>query len=338
MNLTEMLLQLSKSILLIALSGYLLVLMPYFLTHNMPLQYDNNIISILFIILMILTIILLLTLSFAYFIDRSIKLIDMFRKQKDYKVDCAEVIDSTFYAIILIFLPLTVNIFFINIFTVNSKISVLYIFTLPLISILLWKYKPNTYYKIKLSVIVITMAGIGIYIIFKWLDTNILVFLIFCMYFVMSVIKNQQFINTQCIRNFSLIKWYKIFILNNKNKNSYIFHNKINPTIAIIIILILFTLFNNSYYKKYHFEQKITNNILRILNIGAFKGTFIIDKNVSLFINDVNKSNMTNNKYITLTSHILWDNDKYLYIQNDKNITIPISKIFIPINVIKTLK
>jgi hypothetical protein len=85
---------------------------------------------------------------------------------------------------------------------------------------------------------------------------------------------------------------------------------------------------------KGRFISQFRSNTLSIFNIGEFKGKFTLDNEVAKLIIGVNKINSTK-KYTTIESSILWSNDNYLFIKNNKNITIPLKKNSIPIDVIK---
>lgn len=78
----------------------------------------------------------------------------------------------------------------------------------------------------------------------------------------------------------------------------------------------------------------ITNRSLAVLSIGEFEGEFFIKKEFANLLSNTSIIE-SNGEYKLLKAHVVWSNDKYLFIKNDNNITISIRKDQLPIDVKK---
>jgi hypothetical protein len=296
----------------------------------MPLQYDYNILSVLIIILLIAIFIIFWLSAFTYLVDRILKIF----KYKAYnEEDIFFTIDSIVFMFAIIGIPIALLTFESILSNINPQIFPITIFVVvPFIFVLIRYFKKDLFYKIRLIVNIFfgSFIIIGTLIFVLKLDTNFLVSLMFIFLVIMILLRNNPIIDNEKISTLSFIKFYKEQFLRDKKKSIF---DKINITLSIVLIQILFAAYDYT-MNKGRFISQFRSNTLSIFNIGEFKGKFTLDNEVAKLIIGVNKINSTK-KYTTIESSILWSNDNYLFIKNNKNITIPLKKNSIPIDVIK---
>lgn len=330
MDISDILKQLSRSLVFIVITGYILFLVPYFLTANMPLQYDYNILSVLIIILVIAIFIIFWLSSFIYLVDRGLK---VFKYKAHNEEDIFFTVDSIVFMFAIIGIPISLLTFESILTNINPLIFPIIVFVvIPLIFVLIRHFKKDFFYKIRLIINIFfgLFIIIGTLIFVLKLDINFLVYLMFIFLVIMILLRNSPIIDNEKISTLSFIKFYKKEFLRDRKKSIF---DKINITLSIVLIQILFALYDYT-MNKGRFINQFRSNTLSIFNIGEFNGRFTLDNEVAKLITDVNKINSTD-KYTTIESTILWSNDNYLFINNDKNITVPLKKNNIPIDVIK---
>lgn len=330
MNVIELVSEVSKSILVVLIAGYILFLIPYFLTNNIPLQYDFNIISVLLVMLYVMVLVLLGLFCFVYIIDRYLK---TFKYKEYHAEDIFNTFDSMFFIFAIIAIPM--SLIYIPLFLkfVNPNTFSIFLFIIiPLFFVAFWYFKRELFFKVKLFINLIFTVVIIITLLIRGTDISFIFFLFFIFIIIIMSLKNSSLFEHQNIKKLSITK----ILLENKNSiwntNNKII-NKINLTVAIILILIIFSFYDHQ-INHGKLINRFTKVALHTLNIGEFKGSFIIDNNVAEVLRDVDKEEI-NSKYTLVKSHIVWSNDKYLFIKSESNKTIPIMKNFIPIDVIK---
>lgn len=315
----------NKNMLFVFITLYFLFLFPYFISNNIPLQFDLNIIIVFLVLFVLIFLFLICLYIYAGFIERIFKLY-----YKTNTNDMFELLDFIIAFIGLFILPASIGI----LFEINHKFMYLIVFLFFVI------YGIIGFLSIKKgmkSVIYInTIVTLLLLLYFLISDIGSVLYLLFIFWLVLFLfitLLNQEsckFNHYIKQNNMHIFFEHKKFIESIKSK--FILDNlkKINIYFFIIIILVIFQFLDK--IMKFNLYDNVTKNTLLLTKVGSYNTGLVLSSHLSKFLDD--SKNVSDKEMFELQTLVIWQNDSYIFIK-DNNRSISINREFVALDKFK---
>lgn len=324
---------------------YTIFLSRYFLSNNIPIQFDSNIIILIVFFPILIILFALCLYLFSGMIERGFRLKYKLEDEKEDKLfksfDILMPYLIPFLAFIEIFKILAKSEIEKNIeYVMNIMIFIpIYIVVLIISYTVLYKRYKNKKFIYLNSIIV------PLYIFYTMFDEFgamevFLLFLAFSTFILfLYIYENEEYITEKLKLDFNSSYLYSFLKEKTEKENngviSVIIHfiNKFNLFFLSLSVLILFSLWDST-FNEAKVNNFITNFILKTTKIGSYKTSLVIDKKL---VNEFEEKAYNKNKEtFTIDVNIIWENEKNIYIKyNSRSIKIAQENIFMNKYIIK---
>lgn len=303
----------------------------YFLSNDIPIQFDSNIIILVVFFPILILIFGFFLYIFCGMIERGFRLKYNIKDEKEDKLF------KSFDVLMLFLAPFILIIEIIDMNEENIEYMTILVASIPIYLIILiiifiiykiFKNKKGIYLN---SIIIPLFFFYSIFNEFGAMEVFLL-FLAFSGFIAfLYIYKNEEYIADKLKSDFNSTYLYEYLKKNTVEENGIIslvihFINRFNIFFLSLSILILFSLWDSSFNKS-KVNNFLTNLILRTTKIGSYKTSLVIDKKL---MNEFKEEAYNKNEEtFTIDTNVIWENEKNIYIKyNSNSIKIPQENIF----------